>query len=166
VFLDGIGAVKLPPEAPSVLHELLRAPPPVSVYLPEVHVRTIILALLDQLGIDDAQAIAQAREVNARLMSAPLYRMLFFVISPERTMRHASSTWSSMHRGTQLEVHQRAPRRVEAKLTSPPKLDTELLVRMYMSGAVVAIEAAGARDVLLTLRSMRDGVSEIDVTWR
>jgi uncharacterized protein (TIGR02265 family) len=137
---------------PAELRGLVEAPPPATEWISEVKATAIYLALRDVMGSDEA-FLEYTYEMNRRLLSGPLYRVLFALVSPERVIKGAASRWSQLHRGTELRTEALSPPRVRFRLVSPIGLVPEVLARAYGGAYRVAIELAGARAVDVTIES-------------
>lgn len=100
-------------ELPEPVRALALAPPPLSAWVPEVPVNVLLLYWSDRLqresGGPDAM-LERAYQATYRLLSAPLYKVLFVLLSPERLLVGMERRWSALRQGTSLEVlaHDRA----------------------------------------------------------
>jgi hypothetical protein len=153
---------------PSPLDELVTAPPPVSSWLPEVHTNAIMLAAFD-LAFRTAGGMAAflewVYERNRKLLSAPLYRVLFLVVSPERLLLHMEKRWAAFHRGTDLTLIERREGHARVRLTFPSKLHCEHSARGVGAALRAAADSAGAKDCRVTVRPA-EGQAEFEIDWR
>lgn len=72
---------------PPVVRFMVEHPPPASVWVPEVYLKVLMLAVLDaHFGPDNVTGYLEwIYDRNRKLLSTTLYRALFFVLSPERS---------------------------------------------------------------------------------
>jgi uncharacterized protein (TIGR02265 family) len=133
---------------PAPVRALVDRPPPVSVWVPEVHFHVVMLAILEAHfgGRSDAGYLAWVHDQNARVLSTPLYRVLFLVVSPERLVVGMQQRWGAFRRGTEPRLVTRGPRDVELRVHSPPHLYGPLNVEGMSHALRAAVECAGARD--------------------
>jgi Protein of unknown function (DUF2378) len=160
----------LPPslDLPAPLRALVDQPPPVTAWIPEVHQNALMLAILDthfdETDVDGFYAWILDR--NRRLFSGPLYRALFFVISPERLLGGFQRRWSTFRRGTELAVEQRGKGRARARITTPPHLHSKLSARGIGFGFQAALERAGGGDVRIEIPSHSPTEVIYELSWR
>lgn len=146
---NALGARPLGPEVPlpPTVRALVAHPPPVSVWIPEVHFNAVSIAIRDvHFGGPTLDAyLAWVYDQNRRLFTTALYRALFFVLSPERLLVGMEKRWGSFRRGTEASVVERSSSAVEIRVTAPPFLYTETTVRGMAAALQSAIDCAGAR---------------------
>ncbi|HTJ84859.1 MAG TPA: hypothetical protein VL400_24235 [Polyangiaceae bacterium] len=167
IFRQFIGrphATALAKVLPAELRGLVEAPPPATEWISEVKATAVYLALRDLMGSDDA-FLEYTYEMNRRLLSGPLYRVLFALVSPERVIKGAASRWGQLHRGTELRTEGFSPPRVRFRLVTPVGLVPEVLARAYGSAYRVAIELAGARSVDVTVESASPTAYTFALRW-
>jgi hypothetical protein len=158
------GIVALAPELPAPLGDFLRAPPPGTVWVPEVHSEALwLLALEVHCGGDAARFERWSFEVNRALLAQPLYRAVFGLLGARLTVRAIGAAWSSFHRGVTQDVVM-AERNGTITLRSPPHLQPPELAPSYASAyqaglAVAGITTSTARVVETTSTSMTFAVS-------
>lgn len=135
--------VPLPPEVRAILDH----PPPVSVWVPEVHYTVIMLATHEVHfpGADPEAFIAWVHARNVHLLSTPLYRALFLVLSPERVLHGLEKRWGSFRRGTELQVVRAEGQAAELRLRTPPHLYAQVSVWAMGAALRAGLVAAGAR---------------------
>jgi hypothetical protein len=133
---------------PASVRTLVDHPPPVSVWVPEVHFNVVMLAILESQfgGRSDQGYLAWVYDQNARVLSTALYRMLFFVVSPERLIVGMQKRWAAFRRGTEPRLVTHGPRDVELRVQSPPHLYGPLNVEGMSHALRAAVECAGAKD--------------------
>ena len=83
---------------------LVLAPPPVSCWVPEVHINVVHLAVLDQCFDEDWPWHAWTGRLLDEMMNSPLYRMLFTLMSPRRLTQGGDRRWAAVRRGVQRET--------------------------------------------------------------
>jgi hypothetical protein len=150
---------------PSALQEIVTQPPPVSSWIPEVYFRALLRASFDSFFRDRRKYVAWGYEAQRRVLSSPLYRPLFMVMSTERGFRLASSRWENFHKGVSLTVHM-GERGGRIVFEFPAHLLTLFDLEVTMCGIRVALELIGARDVQLSeLAENATSMSGL-VTWR
>jgi hypothetical protein len=139
--------VPLPPE----VRALLDHPPPVSVWVPEVHYTVIQLATHEVHfpGPDPQAFITWVHARNVQLLSTPLYRALFLVLSPERVLLGLEKRWGSFRRGTQLQVLRADSRTADLLLRTPPNLYAQVSVWAMGAALRAGMVAAGAKPARL-----------------
>ena len=137
--------VPLPPE----VRALVDHPPPVTVWVPEVHYTVSVLATREVHfpGADTGAFAAWMHERNVRLLRTPLYRALFFVLSPERLLAGVAQRWSMFRRGTELRLASSGEGRAELVLRTPPHLYPPIQAVAAAAAFAAALEAVGARRV-------------------
>ncbi len=163
---NAMGSLRIGPEfkLPQAVRKLLDTPPPVSVWVPEVHFNIAMLAILDaHFGPRNLSGYQEwIYEQNRKLFRTPLYRAVFLVMSPERLLHGLEKRWESFRRGSMLRQVRLAEREVELRLTSPEHLYVPLLVQGMREAVRAGIDSAGA------LRSQVTGeiVSPTEIVYR
>jgi hypothetical protein len=155
----------LVPSLPTALQEIVTQPPPVSSWIPEVYFRSLLRVSFDSFFRDRRKYVAWGYEAQRRVLSSPLYRPLFMVMSTERGFRLASSRWENFHKGVALQVQMGAScGRIVFEF--PAQLLTLFDLEVTMCGIRVAIELIGARDVQVSeLTESATSMSGL-VSWR
>ncbi|HVY47175.1 MAG TPA: DUF2378 family protein [Minicystis sp.] len=154
----------IPPDVdlPAELRALVARPPPVTAWIPEVHHNALMLALYDvHFGGLDA-FLAWVLEGNRRLFARPLYRALFFVLSPERLFVGAELRWGTFRKGSTLRVEERGDKRAVLRVVAPARLHMAQSIRGLGMAFQAAAERAGAEDVHVDVPFS----SETDATYR
>ena len=149
VFRSAMDDRPLGPEValPPAVRTLVEDPPPVSVWVPEVHFNVITLGIREvhfgPRGTDEY--LGWVYEQNRKFLSTPLYRAVFLLISPERLLLGMEKRWSSLRRGTAFEHVRRGPTNVDIHVRSPPHLYSRLLVQGMSVVIRAALDCAGAK---------------------
>lgn len=164
-FISTFGSQRLFSLLPEEIVDLARDPPPATEWISEVKATAIYLALRDVLGSDDA-FFQHCYSMNRRLLSSPLYRVLFAVASPERILRGAAERWGKLHRGTELRARKVEALEAIVRLTAPAYLIPDLMCRAYGSAYQVAVELAGGQDVVVDCVEVTDTGFTYKVNWR
>jgi uncharacterized protein (TIGR02265 family) len=146
---NAMGEKVLGPEVslPAPVRALVDHPPPVTVWIPEVHFNVMMLAVREaHFGARDSDYLAWVYEQNKKLLSTTLYRAIFLVVSPERLLVGFQKRWASFRQGTEVSHVRRAPREVELYVRAPPFLYAPPIVRGMTAALRAAITCAGAVD--------------------
>lgn len=153
---------------PDGLRALLRTPPPVSSWIPEVAFVTcrMIVYGRDFGGTDLAGYEAWIHAVNTALLGHALYRVLFAFTSPERLLVGTAKRWSAFHRGTVLSVVEHTPDTALVRIDFPPELYSPEMLHGLAAGLRAAIEVAGARGASTKLASSSPVRGEYWIRWR
>lgn len=155
-------------ELPEASRALIDAPPPVSAWVREVPVNVILLATSEQLarttGRRDAMN-ARAYEASKRLLSTPLYKILFLVVSPERLVSGVDRRWNALRRGTRLELLAHSPRTAHLRAHMPEGLYTRSLLELRASSMRAALECAGARNAKVALEALTKSTVDFMCSW-
>lgn len=168
--LDSKGLDDVIDELPEALRMLVLEPPPVSAWVPEVHAIAIMTAIRDrhfesgQSGLDAYEEWTHER--NLRLLTRPLYRALFLLLSPERLLNGLGRRWGAFRRGTTLEVLESSRGRAALRLRYPTNLYDETALSGLSGAFRAAAEAAGARDPRLDLLERTPRGTRWEAHWR
>jgi hypothetical protein len=153
---------------PAPVEALLTKPVPASAWVPEVHVTTLFLGIVDTGFTKDEEFIARALIANKELLTGPLYRLLMMVASPAYLARNAEARWNTFHRGIKM-VTESLPEgksgSAQFRLEYPKKLLPDLLARSYTTAFQAALEAAGARGVVVEVVRYDDEACTFKCTW-
>jgi hypothetical protein len=135
-------------DLPAPLRALVDHPPPVTDWVPEVHFNGLMLAIRDAY-FDGAEKpfVDWVYDQNQKLMSTPLYKVLFFVMSPERLLIGLEKRWGSFRRGTEPKAIRHAAHDVEIVVRTPPNLHTRESVQGMAAALRATITCAGAKEV-------------------
>ncbi len=165
VFLAGIRPESFSARLPPTLATLATSPPPVNLWLPEVHAHAVFIAAREAAFADDEAYERFAYRQNAALLESPLYSILFKFVSPERVIRGAPSRWGHFHRGMTLVPEMSEPGRAALRLQASPGLLPPLLARCYGTAFRAALEAAGAKHVSVELTPIESRAFRYAASW-
>ena len=164
-FMKGFAASKLLAELPLAAAALVRTPPAVSQWVPEVHANVVWVAARAALFESDEAFSNMAYQQNLRLISSPLYSILFRLVSPERILKTAASRWGQFHRGITIAAPIVRGREVTLEMRAPPGLLPTFLAKAYSTGFRAALEAAGGRAVVVELATQSSSGFSFHGTW-
>lgn len=135
-----------PGELPPPCEELLRNPPPNSVWTPTAPFCALMLAYGDAhfRGDDDA-FYGWIREISAQLYAKPLYRFLMYVSSPKQIVGGAVTRWHTFHQGTTAEILEKSDNTALIRFGAPPQLFSQHVVGTIAAAWEAAITAAGGK---------------------
>jgi hypothetical protein len=106
-------------------------------------------------------------ELAASLFRTPLYRALFFVVSPTRLLRGMEARWHTFHRGgVELRLLEEDKNVIRLRLSFPAFLYSDLSVIGISTSCLAAAEAAGAHDATVKSARASESEAEIVMTWR
>lgn len=155
--------VPLPPP----VRALVDAPPPVSVWVPEVHFNVVMQAVRDaHFDAQEDRFLEWVYTQNRKLFAAPLYRAMFFLISPERLLVNLQRRWSSLRVGSTLEHEPLGPGLLRLRVTTPPRLYSMEVASGLATAVRAAIDAAGGKQAEVTPTLPSDTSVELLVRWR
>lgn len=165
---SGVLSRLAPGDVPGRVEDLLRDLPPVGTWVREVHFCAAIGALMDRCfpGVAGMAAFQLSMlERNRQLLTGPLYKILFMVVSPERVFLATDQRWSAFHRGSALKVIARSPQAVRLELSAPPHLFPDYYVRAIRGAIQAAGEAAGCKSIFVELLTDAHGPPRFDLRW-
>ena len=165
VFTEGLPLERHVEALPEAIRSYVLAPPPVSAWLPEVHVHALYLATADLLFADDEAFAQQAYDRNLKLLSSPLYRVLFRLVGAQRLLGSVSGRWSHMHEGSSLEWKADGARTGLCTLRYPQAHVSPLLARCYVSAFSAAIVISGEKGVQASVASQTSTTLEARLSW-
>lgn len=156
---------------PAELRSHFDVKPVATSWVPEVHVHALLLATYDRFfagprGKGKAGFLDWAYTQNLALFDTTLYRVLFFVVSPERLFNGMDKRWSTFRRGSTLEATLVEKGRAEMTVRYPVGLYNDLLAGVRAASFRAAATCAGARDAHVDFRSARAGETSFTMTWR
>jgi hypothetical protein len=153
---------------PDELAELVRTPPPVSNWVSEVKATAIMLASIDAcFAASEERFLEHVRMGNVKMLSSPLYRALFLVVSPARVLRGMSARWTALHRGTSfVPLDTDDARGRTFRLTFPSRLMPREVCRLRCVSIEVALALAGAHEPRVELRELAETHATFVGTWR
>lgn len=134
---------------PSELRELVANPPPASVWLSEVHYQALLHALYDQYYGESrlTEFTEWATAANRMLLSSPLYRIAFRLVSPAGLTRSLQARWELLRRGSELQIERMDNTSCVLRLKHPLGLYSDLHRNLRAIAIRVALEFAGAKGV-------------------
>jgi hypothetical protein len=154
---------------PETLRAHLAVGAPEDEWIPEVHVNALMLAVRDHyFGHGDEGLSKFLTWVRVRTLEAfgsPLYRAVFFVLSPELLTRGLFQRWSLFRRGTTLELIGSEANRIDLRLVHPPGLHEPHSRAGLAVSLEAAITAAGGRNSAVTLGEIASGHYEMTASW-
>jgi hypothetical protein len=165
VWLQRSRAPGLAAAVPIQVAPLLDPERPFPAWVPEVHANVLYLAIREARFADDDAFLAHARACNRAVLQTPTNRVLFWALAPRAILRAAGLRWSSLHRGTSIDVRVASDTSAQLVLDYPPRLFPEIVLRGTATGFAVALENAGARDVRLELRECGETRALFEGRW-
>jgi hypothetical protein len=154
-------AARLPPQVSTLLDPERPFPP----WVPEVHASALYLAIRAARFDDDAAFLAHAHRCNSAVLQTPTNRVLFWVATPAAILRAAGARWSSLHRGSSLEVRIAQETSAQGTLLHPPRLFPEIVLHGIGTAFAAALENAGARNVHFELSRTDDTHTFFEGRW-
>lgn len=174
VFRDALESRALSAEdlsgLPHEVAELVERPPPVVTWIPDVQCLVILTAIRDR-HFPSGQAGLEAYsnwmyERNRRLLTRPLYRALFLLVSPERLLRGVDRRWGAFRRGTSLSLVAQGTGWAELLARHPPHLFNESTHYGICGAFRAATEASGGRQVHTETREVKAHEARYVLTWQ
>jgi hypothetical protein len=153
---------------PECVAALVRDPPAINRWVPEVHYGAVASAIYDEFfrGSGGMDAYEQwVLEGNRTLFRNPLYRALFLFMSPERAIIGAGSRWGAFHRGSILVKTRSDARSARLRLTHPANLFAEQLTRGLKMALQAGVEAAGATPRHADCQVESDTTTVYELAW-
>jgi hypothetical protein len=135
--------------------------------MPEVHFHAVMLALADMHfpGEDDAY-VTWVCDLARRLYAKPFHRVLMFFTSPSRVLASMPALWSRFHRRTSCTCDALSGKMALCSLHYPPHLVNRIQARTFGSATIAALEAAGAKEISVSITEHGPERSVHSVTWR
>jgi hypothetical protein len=166
-FADA-GFTPEPGALPGELERYALDPPAIGAWVPETFHSSLVAAIFDvrfreQGGMPAFEEWAYER--NRRLFRSPLYRVLFFVVRPERVFIGVQNRWAAFHRGSVLEVVAEKPIQRTVRLSHPPHLFSEHALHTFAAAFRAAGEAAGLHQVRTRCDRERPDATLYTVDW-
>jgi hypothetical protein len=152
---------------PAELCELIRNPPPLSSWIPEVAFNAASMAMYDEhFGSEDTARFEDwVFDFNRDLFRKPLYRILFLLISPRRLLTNVASRWGAFHRGTSLSLIEIKEGAGRLRLEYPSGVFAEPMLYAFSAAWRAAIDTAGGSKVGSKLDDRTDTWAEFTVHW-
>jgi hypothetical protein len=101
-FIVGTPLLERRDVLPPHLARMVANPPPVTAWVSEVEANCIFLGVREACFRTDDEYYLFSAERSHQLMSRPMYRLMFALISPRRVVKGAAWKWTQFHRGTSL----------------------------------------------------------------
>ncbi|HEY8090787.1 MAG TPA: hypothetical protein VIF09_23155 [Polyangiaceae bacterium] len=136
-----------------------------ATWVPEVHASALYLAIREAHFADDGAFLAHAYECNRAVLDTPGNRLVFWVATPSAILRGAGLRWSTLHRGTSLDVRIRSDQAGDLTMAFPAGLLPEIVLRGNGTGFVAALENAGARNVEVRLADRQPTQARFTGRW-
>jgi hypothetical protein len=152
-----------PHELPAELGGLIERLPLPTAWVSEVQLNALGLAYQDVMSPSVHDTWVWDR--NRRILTNPLYKILFWMISPERLFVGLPHRWSAFRRGTEMALVDQSVGRARLRLTYPKNLhDSATLANVCIAGRVVA-EAAGARSSAMAVEECTPTSAVFAISW-
>ena len=156
-------------ELPEALTRLLHEPPLPNAWVPEAHVVSVFKLIGDAHFRADGDDMAGFRswvfEQNRRLLSSPLYKVLFLFVQPSSIFYGIEKRWGAFHNGTTLDLVERLPESATIAIGFAPHLfDTEGIYA-HGEGLRAAAAAAGAKEPTVELLECSKTEGLLRLTW-
>lgn len=129
---------------PAELCAWLASPPLVSVWVPEVHLFAMLHALRD-LVYDEPALHAFLSAGIERMISSPIYRIMFLVVSPKRLLHGIGRRWDQFHRCTTMTVLRDYESAIDVRVDHPAGLYSDTIRGLTAATFLTAVTAAGGR---------------------
>jgi hypothetical protein len=129
-FLEHVPFAKHAHRLPKPLRYLVEQPVRPSTWLPEVHTNALYLATCDFVFQREEELGEVLYEVNKRVLSTPINRVMFMVVSTPILLSAAGARWSPFHRGSQMKTA-RHGERGSVELAYPKHLFPKLMLQVY-----------------------------------
>ena len=151
----------LPPE----LARHVRGPLTPTAWLPEVQVHALYLAISELCFESERAWLDFAYQANLRLLSGPLYAILFRMLGPRRIATGVASRWGQLHRGTSLSLVSFEGSTATVGLEVPPHHLPTLMAQGYATAIRAAFEVAGCQRVKVDCVERSSQRVEFVATW-
>jgi hypothetical protein len=136
----------LQPHLPLLPPELLgwfESPPLVSAWVPEVHLFAMLHALRDLVYEEHALHTFVSAGIE-RMISSPLYKIMFLVVTPKRLLQGIGRRWDQFHRGTTMTATDREDV-IDVHVDHPAHLYSATIRGLTAATFLTAVTAAGGR---------------------
>lgn len=151
-------------ELPTSLAELVRAPPPLSGWVSQVHANALLIAARDLLFDDDAAFARHCYRAQRELFSSPIYALLMRCTSPARVLATAERRWHAFNRGCRLRAAVDGAHG-SVWLEHPAGL-FETNTRIALGEALRAtLEMSRAQRVELRVHAIDASLTRVDMQW-
>lgn len=153
-------------ELPPGVRALVDAPPPVSVWVPEVHFNVVMHAIRDaHFGGRRDEFLSWVYTQNRQLLSTTLYRAIFLVLSPERLLVNMEKRWASLRCGTTLSHRRLAAKDLALEVRTPAHLYSTPVAEGMATAIRAAIDSAGAQRSSVEPRIVSPNEVQFRVQW-
>ena len=154
------------PELPAALRPFIE-PTTTREWIPEVVGVTFQMLLFDRLGPEEG--VRWFYQDATRLFEGALMRQLMRLMSPTLLVMGAGRRWSTLRRGTRLEVtpvkRNAATAGASAKLTFPERLYPDLFLAGLAESFRAAIDGARGSGVRSNCVAVRPGEANYEISW-
>ncbi len=127
---------------PDPVRAWFAVPPLPSAWVPELHLFALLHALRDHVYDDAALAEFVSSGIH-RMLSSPMYKLMFLVVSPKRLLQGIGRRWDQFHQGTVLEVGGDRGATIDAVVTHPPNMYSSTIHHVTAASFRTAVVAAG-----------------------
>jgi hypothetical protein len=156
-------------QLPPTLRSIIESPPPVSTWIAEVPFNALVLVQSDHTIRRTGRKNAMhefAFETSKALLSTPLYKILFLVVSPERLVSGVDKRWAALRRGTFIELVDHSREHARLRVHYPPHHYTETLLSIRAQSIRAALVCARAKDPSVNVESRENERSDFVCRWR
>jgi hypothetical protein len=153
-------------ELPAPVAELVRSRPAPTAWLPSVHVQALFLAIADAYEMSDRAFLEWSYRVQKPLYAGPIYRPLMVLASPRMLLGGAKLRWSSVHRGSDIDVRTINDASARVTVSYPQDLFAETNLHGFAGGFRAVVELSNARSVDVSVAYVGATHATFDVTWR
>jgi hypothetical protein len=155
-------------EVPEALERLVRRPPAVNSWVPEVQMVGVFKLIGDHHFEKHGGTPAFLRWVNEQnkaLLGGPLYRVLFWMVPIETLFYGIEQRWTAFRRGTGLRLIERRSGQARMELTYEPHLlDQEGLLAIGTAFEAIAT-LAGAKTSRVEVIRVGASSGEVVLAW-
>ncbi len=141
----------------------LRNPPPVNVWIPEMHIIALQCIHADVTPQDAVES--WLLEMNRQLLSSPAYSVLFALASPQSVLKGAARLWGVFRRGSKLDVVIDGPGSARATVTFPEYLYIPEAPFHHGTAFTAALLRAGAAKVSVAVEEHTPTSARYHATW-
>ena len=163
-------ATELRGSLPPLLRDCFENPPVATSWIAEVHVHVLLHAVFDRFFAGpsggEAPFLRWVLESNRALFRTTLYRVLFFVVSPERLFIGVDKRWGTFRRGSTLETIIVAPGHARLRIRHPAGLYSDLIAKVRATSFRAAAECAGATNMQVVIENRTPVETEFSLLWR
>ena len=159
-FSDTRGAL------PDAVCDWIEQPPLQSEWIPQVIARVLLRSLHDEHFKTREAYLNWAYESQRKVLSGPLYKILFLGVSPERLIKMSASRYAHFHVGLSMEILDRSGNTATARLHHPPLLCTPFDHAATLEGFRAGLELAGGREIVSGVADYDDRSALLEFSWR